>query len=150
MHPHPPHRANPQSSHTRFGEPRIAEGAVAKRLREFDSQTTKQHTDKSKFTSPLQRAHGVLPYGVCADSKPARHPRGSCAQDSSLGSRMTPTGSGTTTEGSCAVDKLGFIGMFAQNVFAQTNIVGTGVPDGPLQRQSNFYKQMLDCPYTKP
>ena len=26
-----------------------AEGAVAKRLREFDLQTTKQHTDKSKF-----------------------------------------------------------------------------------------------------
>ena len=26
-----------------------SEGAVAKRLREFDSQTTKQHTDKSKF-----------------------------------------------------------------------------------------------------
>ena len=33
----------------------------------------------------------------------ARHPRGSCAQDSSLCSRMTPTVSGTTTEGSCAV-----------------------------------------------
>ena len=47
-------------------------------------------------------------------------------------------------------DKLGFNCVFAQNVFAQTNIVGTGVPDGPLQRQSNFYKQMLDCAYTKP
>ena len=46
--------------------------------------------------------------------------------------------------------KLGFSGELALIFLIQCNFVGTGVPDGPFQRQSNFYKQMLDFIYAKP
>ena len=47
--------------------------------------------------------------------------------------------------------KLGFIGAFRKTKYTNCcNIVGTGVLDGPFQRQSNFYKQMLDFIYAKP
>ena len=55
--------------------------------------------DKSKFTLPLKRAHGVLPYGVCADSKPALE---------RLRSMALVLSSSSISEGSCAADKFGF------------------------------------------
>ena len=48
------------------------------------------------------------------------------------------------------MNKLGFIGVFVQTNSNQSNLVGTGVPDGPFQKKSNFYTRTLDFACAKP